>query len=263
MTKTRIRFEVSYDGTDFCGWQKQNHGPLKSVQHVIQDALETVFKEKITLFASGRTDAGVHARAQVCHFDVSRSEEAMRRWNLAEALRTHMPATIQIKKVWLAPEDFHSTLSPDCKTYKYFIYNRNVRSVFLHRYAEWIRRPIAIEHLQESSKYLLGEHDFKSFQSVGSDVPHTVRKILQAKWILKRPDILQFTITGNGFLKQMVRNIVGTQLMLERQKQNPEKLNEIMGLKYRKAAGPPAAPQGLYLWKVYYPKELDNRCREL
>lgn len=263
MNKTRIRFEVSYDGTDFCGWQKQNHGPLKSVQHVIQEALEAVFQEKINLFASGRTDAGVHAVAQVCHFDTQRSQETMSRWNLSEALRSRLPSTIQIKRTWIAPEEFHSTLSPICKTYKYLIYNRPTRSVFLHRYADWIRRPIDIQHLHESSHFLLGEHDFKSFQSVGTVVPHTVREIYRAQWSLKRPDILQFSITGSGFLKQMVRNIVGTQLMLERQKKEPKKISEIIQLKDRKLAGPPAPPQGLYLWKVYYPKELDNRCREL
>lgn len=260
---TRVRFEVSYDGTDFCGWQRQNHGPLKSVQHTIEDALQTVFKEKITLFASGRTDAGVHAISQVCHFDVNRSEESMQRWNLSEALRTHLPSTILIKRTWLAPQDFHATLSATHKTYRYLIYNKPRRSVFLHRYAEWIRRPLNLQHLQESSQYLLGQHDFKSFQSVGTVVPHTVRKIHRADWIQKNPQLLQLTITGSGFLKQMVRNIVGTQLMLERTQENPKKISEIIELKNRRQAGPPAAPQGLYLWKVYYPKELDNRCREL
>ncbi len=260
---TRIRFEVSYDGTDFCGWQRQNHGPLKSVQHTIEDALKIVFKEKIVLFASGRTDAGVHAISQVCHFDVNRSEESMQRWNLSEALRTHLPSTILLKRVWIAPSDFHATLSATHKTYRYLIYNKPQRSVFLDRYVEWIRRPLDLKHLQKSSKHLLGEHDFKSFQSVGTIVPHTVRKIYKADWIRKNPDLLQLTITGSGFLKQMVRNIVGTQLMLERLKEDPEKLSKIIGLKSRREAGPPAAPQGLYLWKVYYPKELDNRCREL
>ena len=260
---TRIRFEVSYDGTDFCGWQRQKHGPLKSVQHTIEEALQIMFKEKITLFASGRTDAGVHAVSQVCHFDVNRSEEAMRRWNLAEALRPHLPTTIQLKKIWIAPDDFHATISATHKTYKYLIYNRPRRSVFLHRYAEWIRRPLDLSHLQASAQFLLGKHDFKSFQSVGTVVPHTTRSIYKAEWILKKSEVFQFTITGSGFLKQMVRNIVGTQLMLDRLKENPEKIRNIIELKDRKQAGPPAAPQGLYLWKVYYPKELDNRCREL
>lgn len=260
---TRIRFEVSYDGTDFCGWQRQNHGPLKSVQHTLEEALQKVFKEDITLFASGRTDAGVHAISQVCHFDVNRSEDSMKRWNLPEALRTHLPSTILLKRIWLAPPDFHATLSATHKTYRYLIYNKPRRSVFLHRYVEWIRRPLNLEHLQASSKFLLGEQDFKSFQSVGTIVPHTVRRIYKAEWTLKKPGVYQFTITGSGFLKQMVRNIVGTQLMLDRRQENPEKLKDIIDLKNRREAGPPAAPQGLYLWKVYYPKELDNRCREL
>src|SRR5690606_17229783 len=126
----KIRMLVSYDGTDFCGWQKQNHGPLKSVGHTIQDALESLFQQKIVLYASGRTDAGVHALGQTCHFEVDRDEKIFQKWDLAWALKSQLPPSISVRKVWMAPQEFHSTLSATHKTYRYFIYNHNRRSPF-------------------------------------------------------------------------------------------------------------------------------------
>ena len=259
----RIKFTVAYDGTDFCGWQRQNHGPKPSICQTIQTGLEKIFDQKISLFASGRTDAGVHALNQVCHFDVNRSEERLRGFNLGQAMKSQLPPTIAIKKAWIAPDNFHSTLSPDKKTYRYVIYNSESRNIFLSRYTDWIRKPLDLNFLNSCSKYLLGNQDFKSFQSVGSDVLHTVRTIEKAEWSRRKNNIVQFTITGSGFLKQMVRNIVGTQLLLEKKGIPAEKMQKIIELQSRKEAGPPAPAQGLYLMQVYYPLDLDNKCREL
>jgi len=259
----RIKFTISYDGTDFCGWQRQNQAQKPSVCQTVQEALEKVFRHPISLFASGRTDAGVHALNQVCHFDTEWHEARIMKLNLFGAIKKFLPSTIIIKKVWLAPDEFHSTLSPDKKTYRYLVLNSEKPSVFLGRYSEWVRHPLNLDFLNETSKYLLGSHDFKSFQSVGSDVPHTVREIEQAEWSWRRPHVAQFSITGSGFLKQMVRNIVGTQLLLERKGFPASKMKEIIEAKDRKVAGPPAAPQGLFLLRVYYPQDLDNKCREL
>lgn len=261
--KQRIRFLVSYDGTDFCGWQRQKHGPLKSVAHVLEEALEEVFHEKITLFGSGRTDAGVHALGQVCHFDTTRPVKRLENWDMPWALRRFLPSTIIIKKAWLAPPDFHATISATHKTYRYLVYNRPKESPFMSRYAHWVRAPIDLAHLQASSQFLLGKQDFKSFQSVGTPVPHTVREIHEARWEWRREGVLQFTITGSGFLKQMVRNIVGAQMLLEKKGQSPETLREIIRAEDRTKAPAPALPQGLYLMRVYYPQDLDNRCREI
>ncbi len=260
---TKIRFTVSYDGTGYCGWQKQKQEDQISVAHVIEQALERVFNEKIVLFASGRTDAGVHAFNQVCHFSTQRKIDPAKKWDFCWALNSQLPSGIVVKKAWIAPEDFHATLSATHKTYRYLIMNQPRPSALLSRYAEWARKPIDIEHLHQSSKFLLGNHDFKSFQSVGTPVLTTTREIYQADWKWRRPGILQFEITGSGFLKQMVRNIVGTSLMLQKKGENPSKIKEIMDAKDRKVAGPPAPAQGLYLMRVYYPQDLDNRCIEL
>lgn len=259
----RIKFTVTYDGTDFCGWQRQNRGERPSVCQTLQTGLEKVFAHPVSLFASGRTDAGVHALNQVCHFDTSWPEERLKGLDLRRAMRSHLPPSIALKRVWLAPEDFHSTLSPEGKTYRYLIHNAPQQSVFLRRYMHWVQAPLNLNYLNECSGILLGNQDFKSFQSVGTEVAHTVRRIDRAEWSWRRPGVAQFTITGSGFLKQMVRNIVGTQLLLERKGLPAQKLREIILAQDRQAAGPPAPPQGLFLMQVYYPTGLDNKCREL
>ena len=260
---TKIKFTVAYDGTGFCGWQKQKPEDQISVAQVIEAALERVFNEKIVLFASGRTDAGVHALNQVCHFVTTRKIDPAKKWDLCWALNSYLPPSIVTKKAWIAPEDFHATLSATHKTYRYLIANRPRPSAHLARHMDWVRLPIDIDHLKASSKFLLGKQDFKSFQSVGTPVHDTVREIYQADWEWRRPEILQFTITGSGFLKQMVRNIVGTSMMIERKGEKPNKMKELIDLKDRRQSGPPAPAQGLYLMKVYYPQDLDIRCIEL
>lgn len=237
--------------------------PNKSVQQTLEEALCRVFQEKITLSASGRTDAGVHAIGQVCHFDTARPLARLEKWDLAWAVRQYLPPSISVKKVWLAPPDFHSTLSAERKTYRYLVYNKPRAGAIMHRYADWARLPINIDHLKESSQFLLGKQDFKSFQSVGTELKSTVREIYQADWEWRKPGLLQFTITGNGFMKQMVRNIVGTQLMLEKKGLDPADMKTIIAALDRKKAGPTAPAEGLYLMRVYYPRELDIRCREI
>jgi tRNA pseudouridine38-40 synthase len=259
----KIRMEVSYQGANYCGWQKQNHGPLKSVSHVLQEALEKVFQQKIKIFGSGRTDAGVHALAQHCHFTVEKDEKIFQSWDLAWAMKSLLPPTITVRKVWIAPKDFHSTLSAVAKTYKYFIYSNSRSNPFLRPHSYWVRFPLDVDLLNQYTKEIIGYHDFKSFQSVGTEVAHTKRKILKAEWVRKSPKVLVFSVTGTGFLKQMVRNLVGTMLMLEKQKAPASEMKRILELRDRQKAGPPAPPEGLFLWKVYYPRELDNRCREL
>jgi len=260
---TKVRFTVAYDGTDFCGWQKQKHMPNPSVAQKIERALEKVFNEKITLFASGRTDAGVHAFNQVCHFVTQRPLDPAKKWDLCWAVNGYLPSSIVLKKAWIAPDDFHATISATHKTYRYFVLNRQRPAPHLIRYMDSIRRPINIEHLQASSQYIVGKQDFKSFQSVGTPMLDTVREVYQAEWIWRRPEVLQFTITGSGFLKQMVRNIVGTCLILEKKDLKPATMLDILGSLDRKIAGPAAPAQGLHLLRVYYPQDLDNRCVEL
>ena len=261
--KIRIKFTVSYDGTNYCGWQKQNHGPLKGVAHMLEDAISKIINEKIKLFASGRTDAGVHALNQVCHFDTYKPEAFFFNIDFPWAVKSKLPADITVKNAWIAPMDFHATISSKYKTYRYLVHNHERQSALLNRYTHWVRHKLDIDYLNGLSQMVIGTMDFKSFQSIGTEVHHTVRTIHKAEWFYYKPEILEFRITGSGFLKQMVRNIVGTQLFQERTHEKPEKFQKIIELRDRSKSFAPAPAQGLYLWKVYYPLELDNKCRKL
>lgn len=259
----RYRIHVSYDGTDFCGWQKQKdhkHGPdLPSIQETMEKALQTILQEPVSLSASGRTDAGVHARAQVCHFDTEKKLPP----DLCWSMKALLPPTISPQTAWLAPDDFHSTISAVKKTYKYWVWNHPRTPALLGRYSWWIRKPLDVDQLNLLAAQMVGEHDFASFRSMGTVVKHTIRHIYSARWHWRRAGLLEFEVTGNGFMKQMVRNMVGTQVEMVIKGQPIEKIREIIDLKDRQKAGSAAPPQGLFLHRVYYPKALDSQCRRL
>lgn len=260
---TRIRFLVSYDGTDYCGWQRQGPEAGPSLQQAIEEALARVFDQRIDLSASGRTDAGVHALGQVCHFDVDVPAERFLSWDFCWAMQGVLPKSIVVRKAWLAPSEFHATLSATHKTYRYLIYNHPRSNPFWVRTSHWVRKPLDLQVLQEVADHLVGEHDFKSFQTSGTPVLSTIRTIYQAKWERRSQNVVQFTVTGSGFLKQMVRNLVGTQLQFEKFGREPSEIIDILKAKDRQKAGATAPPQGLQLWKVFYPTDLDNKCRPL
>lgn len=259
----RYRMLISYDGTDFCGWQRQgehqNSPELPSVQESLETALGTILNHRVVLSASGRTDAGVHAAGQVIHFDSDRKMPK----DLCWALRGKLPPSISAKAVWLAPDEFHATLSAIDKTYRYWIWNRPRASALLHRYSWWIRSPLDVDYLNACSRHLLGTQDFASFRSVGTPTKTTVRRIDRVEWKRLNSGLVQFEITGGGFMKQMVRNIVGTVVDLEMRRKDAEMINDIIALKDRTKAGPAAPAQGLFLMKVRYPKALDKECRQL
>lgn len=259
----RVRLLVSYDGTDFCGWQRQGPRALPSLQQTVDEALGKFFNQPIILYASGRTDAGVHAMAQVCHFDVDVTEERLRSRDICYALKALLPPTISVRKAWIAPPEFHATLSATHKTYRYYIYNHRRINPIWRRYADWIYGPLDVDYLNAAAGHVIGRFDFKSFQTSGTPVKDTVRTIMAAEWTRKSRNLLQFSVTGQGFLKQMVRNLVGTQLMLHKYARPPEDMATILAARDRRQAGPSAPPQGLFLWRVYYPEILDKGCRPL
>lgn len=263
LEKKKIKLSVSYDGTDFCGWQKQKahkHGPEKpSLQETIEKALSKILNEPISLSASGRTDAGVHAVAQIAHFETAKALPK----DLCWALKYMLPSSIAVRQAWIAPQSFHSTLSAEKKTYRYWIWNAPRSTALLGRYSHWVRSPLDLDYLNQQAEYLTKKQDFKSFQSVGTTVQTTIREVYQAHWSRRKGNLVQFEITGSGFLKQMVRNIVGTQLDLYIKSQPIEKIDEILKSLDRRRAGSAAPPQGLFLYRVYYPSDLDIKCRQI
>lgn len=254
----RTKLVISYDGVDFCGWQRQTI--LPSVQGTLEKALSKIYDRPIRVLGASRTDTGVHATGQVAHFDAPKDPSL---FDLRYALIRLTPPTIVVREVYQAPPDFHAIACAVKKTYRYMILNRKIPSALRFRHTHWVRSPLSLDYLNEASKFLLGHQDFKSFQTSGGDVKTTDRTIFEAHWLQKDHDTLEFVIQGSGFLKQMVRNVVGTLIDMNQAGAPPEKLREIILSLDRRKAGATAPPQGLYLSRVYYPSELDRKCRKL
>lgn len=255
----KIKLLLSYDGTGFQGWQKQPG--LSTVQGTLEAVLSQIYNEPIKVIGSGRTDAGTHAVAQVAHFDAPKV--IAREERLVRALNGLLPETIVCKGAWLAPDDFHALASAKRKTYVYRVWNSPFRSALWNKRALWIANPLDLYLLNRMSARLVGQKDFKSFQSAGTPVKSTIRKIEKAEWKAVQPHLIEFRITGNGFLKQMVRNIIGTELYLERNGQTAQDFDTIMAAKDRTKAKATAAAHGLYLYRVQYPADLDGKCIKL
>lgn len=245
----RVKLKLSYDGTDYCGWQRQTNAKLPSLQACLEEGLEKIFKTPVRCISSGRTDAGVHAMEQVVHFDAPKDPS---RINFVKAFEGVLPPTMVVHSSEIVAPDFHALLSAKAKRYRYVISTHSNGPTFLRRYCHWYPYPFRVDQLHELAAALPGKHDFKSFQSVGTEVPNTIRTIYKAEWIQKRPHLYYFEITGNGFLKQMVRNIVGTQLYFMQKGKGRKELEELLLLKDRTKAGYAAPAQGLMLVKVYY-----------
>ncbi len=260
MTEQKIKLRLAYQGTRFSGWQKQKHQPNPTVQGTLEHLLSRVFNEPVKVVGASRTDAGVHAMAQIAHFV---APKPMNKYNLYRSLNAMAPADLVIRDVWLAPPDFHSLASSTGKSYRYIIHNSPQKNPFLQNRTTWVGRPLDINKLNQLTEPLLGTHDFKSFQTSGTDLSSTTRTISKALWQRKSPTRVEFSIQGSGFLKQMVRNIVGTQLDLLNMGETPEMMKEILEARDRKKALTTALPDGLYLMKVHYPRELDIKCRKL
>jgi tRNA pseudouridine38-40 synthase len=254
----RVKLLLSYDGTDYSGWQRQDHE--KSVQGTVEKALTKFFTKPITLIGASRTDSGVHAFGQVAHFDAPRDPT---KGDLRFAINGMLPNDIVVRQAWIAPNNFHAIADAKKKLYRFKILNRWVPSALRNRYTWWVRNPLDVGLLDEASQYLLGTQDFKAFQSTGTVVKTTIRTIERAEWVKKPNDIVEFRIVGDGFLKQMVRNIVGTLVDINQNQRKPEEIRRILQTLDRQKAGPTAPPQGLYLSRVFYPRTLDNECRKL
>jgi len=251
---------VAYDGTDYSGWQRLGH-TQHTVQQVLEDCLSSIFNEHITVIGSGRTDAGVHAQGQQAHFDAL--PDPKRVGQLKHALRRMLPPSVILKGLWLAPPEFHAIWSVERKTYIYRLETRPTPNIFTYRYSTWLHFPLDLELLQQHTKYLVGYQDFKSFMTSGSPVKTTLREVYSAEWNEPKKDCFTLTISGSGFLKQMVRNIVGTLVMLNKGSAPPEKTKEILEAKDRQKALWTAPARGLTLSKVFYPRELDIQCRKI
>lgn len=242
----RLRCIVAYDGTDFSGFQVQPD--QVTVQGEIEAALNRVTGEDIQVFGSGRTDAGVHARGQVIHFDTS-SNIPMDKWRFV--LNNQLPDSIVIRTVEEVDASFHARFDVQVKEYRYCIDNNPLADVFRHRYADHVRFPLDVDAMQQAAHYLVGEHDFTSFCSAKTYVEDKVRTVYGLT-VEKIGDEVWVTCRGNGFLYNMVRIIVGTLVEVGQGKRSPAELREILAACDREKAGKTAPAKGLTMWEVVY-----------
>lgn len=255
----KIRLLLSYKGSQFFGWQKQSH--KRTIQAEIEGVLFQLFKKRISVVGSGRTDTGVHALGQTAHFELE--NEALKNIPLKKSMNHFLPEDISVLACWKAPEEFHARFSAKKKSYLYFVFTGDSRPVLFKDLVWWRKGNFSLEKLQKMSEFILGTRDFKSFQSSGSNVQNTVRSIYQSQWVRLSSSFYCYKITGSGFLKQMVRNLVGTYMDLLKEKNSEKKLKNILASLDRKSALGTAPGQGLYLKKVFYPLSLDKHSVNL
>ena len=247
MRNFKITFE--YDGAAFCGWQTQAQGE-RTVQGELEAVISKVFKKAIKVIASGRTDSGVHARGQVISF---KADTRMKPLEIKRALNSLLPADIAVLEARVVKDDFHAQYSVKEKTYRYTILNRKYRSVFLRDRVYFYPYPLNVARMRKAAKYLIGRHDFKSFQAhdplrAERQTVRTMKKIL----IKKEEDLIHIDVTADGFLYKMVRNIVGTLLAIGSGQLSVNEMPKILKAKNRKKAHDTAPAEGLCLISVKY-----------
>ncbi|GAB4247309.1 MAG: tRNA pseudouridine(38-40) synthase TruA [Deltaproteobacteria bacterium] len=244
----RIKLTVAYDGTAYAGWQVQPNGT--AVQAVMERVLSRILQEPVRLRAAGRTDSGVHAREQVADFADSGKRDLATIVHGGNAL---LPADIRILSAVEVPESFDARRDATRKEYRYFLYLSPVDSPFFSRYAWHIEAQVDIGTVREALAHLVGEHDFTSFRGQGCTAKSPVRNIVRAEVTRHGiPGLHSIDICGTGFLRHMVRNIVGTVVDAGKRKHSAAHVREILLARDRTAAGVNAPPRGLFLWRVSY-----------
>lgn len=246
MKRRNIKLIIEYDGTNFSGWQIQPHP--RTVQEVLQDAIHNVTGEEVALNGSGRTDAGVHAYGQTANFhtDTKLETDALKR-----AINANLPDDVVVKVVEEAPEDFHARFSAKSKTYLYAIKRGHVRPVIERRTALYVAYDLDLSSMMEAADLFMGEHDFSAFAIKTEDDKDCVR-LIEAIEIDDKDEYIFIRITGNGFLRKMVRSIVGTLLEVGRGKLKIDDVKNAIDKQDKTVVGATAASHGLCLLEVKY-----------
>jgi len=241
-----LKLTLSYDGTNYNGFQRQKNAV--GIQQIVEEALSHLLGENIRLVASGRTDTGVHAWGQVISFT---TKSTVPIGHIPRAIKHLLPGDIVVWKAEEVPENFNARYSAVEKTYQYRIMVTDVQDPFKRNYAWEIKKQPDVEKMQKAANYLLGTHDFSAFRNKGSKPISPERTISKAQWEMAEKELV-FTITGDGFLYRMVRNIVGALVKVGEGKITPDEFQKILLAKDRQQAGMAAPACGLYLMQVRY-----------
>ena len=240
-----IKLVIEYDGTDYAGWQRQPDD--RTIQESVETALGQITGENIVVYGSGRTDSGVHAMGQVANFNTDSKITAE---EFQKGLNSILPKDIVILESSEADSDFHAQFSSKSKVYIYKVLNRSYGSALLRNRMWQVPYPLSIDNMNEAAQTLLGEHDFCAFAQAGAEVKSTVRTVACAEFKNSGDDMLEFTIEADGFLKRMVRLIVGTLVQVGKGRLSPGEFAEILKSGDKNKFVIAAPPHGLYLKEV-------------
>jgi len=248
----RIALGIEYDGSDFAGWQLQD-GEVHTVQGAVEQALAQVADHPLRVICAGRTDAGVHATAQVVHFD-THAERSMRSW--VYGANANLPKSVSVQ--WARPvaEEFHARFSAVRRRYRYVILNREVRPSFLAWRVAWEYRPLNEAQMRAAAQFLIGEQDFSAYRALACQAKSPVRTLYDLT-VTRDRDLVILNLEANAFLHHMVRNIAGVLMDIGAGKQAPAWAREVLESRDRTLGGVTAPPYGLYLTGVGYPAHFD------
>jgi tRNA pseudouridine38-40 synthase len=260
-----FKITLAYDGTEFVGWQRQASGT--SIQGLLEEALCDLDQSDVAVIGAGRTDAGVHALGQVASFSLRRSFDCN---TIVGALNARLPASVRVVAAEHVSDAFHARFHAVAKTYRYRIWNADVLSPFERCYAWHVIGRLDLDAMRKAARLIEGPHDFAAFQASGSSTRSTEREIYSSRLVLKPPAIadagagietgepalMTYEVRGNGFLRHMVRAIVGTLVEIGRGRHEIEWMSDVLAARDRTRAGPTAPPQGLVLVAVEYRPDL-------
>jgi tRNA pseudouridine38-40 synthase len=247
LTLKNFKLTIEYDGGGYHGWQRQKN--QVSIQEEIERALEKMLGHRVTLIGSGRTDAGVHALGQTANF---RCDTRLDAGIFLKGLNSLLPAAVVIKACEAVPEGFHARYDAVGKTYRYRILNRRLPAAVGRQYAWHVRRPLDLDGMHRAAGQLVGSHDFKAFEGTGSPRANTLRTVRRAELHREGTDYRVFEIEADGFLKFMVRNIVGTLVEIGTGRMEAAAIESILAARDRSRAGATAPAHGLFLVSVAY-----------
>lgn len=238
----RLALGIEYCGTAYTGWQKQDDPKLVTIQGCVERAVSQVANEPVEVVCSGRTDQGVHALCQVAHFDTTAKREE-RAWVMG--INRYLPHDIRVVFAQEKAPDFHARYQAKRRRYVYLIYNRNEPSALLRERVMWVYQSLNADAMHQAAQYLLGENDFSAFRAVGCQ-SKSVHRNLSELSVKRNGDTITVDIVGNAFLYHMVRNIVGSLILVGKGDQPVEWMKEVLDARDRKLAGPTADACGLY-----------------
>jgi len=246
---TKFAAGIQYDGAAYCGWQRQMHSA--SVQQIVEEALSKIANEAVTVFCSGRTDTGVHAKEQLIHFETSaaRSDYA---WRMG--CNSSMPKDIRVMWCHVIDDGFHARFSATARLYQYVIHNARSESALLQNKVNWVSYALNEDKMHQAAQNLVGEHDFTSFRASSCQANTPCRKVYMAS-VRRKNDFIFVDIQANAFLHHMVRNIVGSLIEVGKGEQEPQWIAELIELKDRKKSAVTALANGLYFIRADYPSK--------